>query len=78
MYDSDCKHSQPKLPFKGILTFLTVFAGEAFHAFALLPGPVVNTGAPVSAGVGCAGSLQSGTSTDRQTSQPPWWTAGPL
>lgn len=49
------------------LTFLAEFAGEAVHAAALLPGPVVHAGAPVSAGAGAAGSLQSRTSVDTMT-----------
>lgn len=48
----------------GVLTFLTEFAGEAVHALALLPRPAVQTGAPVSAGTGSAGSFQSRASTD--------------
>lgn len=50
-----------------ILTFLTEFAGEAVHALALLPRPAVQAGAPVSAGAGAAGSLQSRASTDTTT-----------
>lgn len=50
-----------------ILTFLTEFASEAIRTLALLPRPVVHTGAPVSAGVGGAGSFQSRTSTDTIT-----------
>lgn len=52
----------------GTLTFLTESAGKAVHALALLPGPVVQAGAPVSAGAGGAGSFQSRTSADTQTS----------
>lgn len=60
--------SAKKAHFKGaLLTFLTEFAGEAVNALALLPGPVVQTGAPVSAGAGGAGSVQSRTSADAQT-----------
>lgn len=51
------------------LTFLTESAGEAVHALALLPGPAVQTGAPVSAGAGGAGSFQSRTSADTQNPQ---------
>lgn len=51
----------------GTLTFLTESAGEAVHALALLPGPVVQAGAPVSAGAGGAGSFQSRTSVDTET-----------
>lgn len=51
----------------GRLTFLTEAAGEAVHALALLPGPVIQAGAPMSAGAGCAGSFQSRTSADTQT-----------
>lgn len=50
-----------------LLTFLTEFASEAIHALALLPRPVVQTGAPVSTGAGGAGSFQSWTSTGTMT-----------
>lgn len=46
------------------LTFLTEFASETIYALALLPRPVVQAGAPMSAGAGGAGSFQSRTSTD--------------
>lgn len=63
---SKCSLSDKKTLQRRILTFLTEFASEALHTLALLPGPVVQTGAPVSAGAGGAGSFQSRTSTDTQ------------
>lgn len=62
-----CSLSNKKTLQRQKLTFLTVFASEAIHTLALLPGPVVQTGAPMSAGAGGAGSFQSRTSTETQT-----------
>lgn len=49
-----------------ILTLLTVFSRKAVHTLTMLPRPVVQTGAPVSAGTGSAGSFQSWASIDTQ------------
>lgn len=64
---SKCSLGNKKTLQRRVLTFLTEFACEAVHALALLPRPVVQAGAPVSAGAGGAGSFQSRTSTDTQT-----------
>lgn len=61
------QHQRYKRHFKG-LTFLTELAGEAVHALALLPGPAVHTGAPVSAGAEGAGAFQSRTSAGKRQS----------
>lgn len=62
---SKCNLSRCETHQRQILTFLTESASEAIHTLALLPRPAVQTGAPMSAGVGGAGSFQSRTSTDR-------------
>lgn len=64
---SKCSLSNKETHQRHILTFLTEFASEAINALALLPRPVVQTGAPMSAGAGGAGSFQSRTSTDTTT-----------
>ena len=64
---SKCNLSNKKTLQRHVLTFLTEFASEAIHALALLPRPVVQTGAPMSAGASGAGSFQSWTSTDTTT-----------
>lgn len=66
IFHSKCSFSKKKALQRSRLTFLTEFAGEAVHTLALLPRPVVQTGAPVSAGVRSAGSFQSRTSTDNE------------
>lgn len=61
------QHQRYKRHFKG-LTFLTELAGEAVYALALLPGPAVQAGAPVSAGAEGAGSFQSRTPAGKRQS----------